>query len=70
MDISNAKRAAFAEAALEAWRVETGMPRSDSDARDLIYDLLLLLECEGRDALNELEDVRDDFESDRRAGLV
>lgn len=70
MEISNARRATWAEAALAAWRTETGMPRSDSDARDLIYDLLLLMESEGQDALDELETLREDFESDKRVGLV
>lgn len=70
MSISNAKRATWAETALEAWRAETGLARSDSDARDLIYDLLLFLESEGHDALNELEDIRENFESDKRAGCV
>lgn len=70
MNISNAKRATWAEAALEAWRVQTGLGRSDSDARDLIYDLLLFIESEGGDALDELEDVRESFDSDKRAGSV
>lgn len=66
MNISNAKRATWAEAALNAWRAETGMRRSDSDARDLIYDLLLLMESEGQNALDELETVREDFEDEKR----
>jgi ElaB/YqjD/DUF883 family membrane-anchored ribosome-binding protein len=70
MDISNAKRATWAEAALAAWRVETGQKRSDSDAQDLIYDLLLLLESEGHDALDELEEIRENFESEKRMSRV
>lgn len=70
MNISNAKRATWAEAALETWREQTGLGRSESDVQDLMYDLLHLLKSEGRDALSELEDLRETFEADKNLGLV
>lgn len=64
MDISNIERAAWAEAALVAWKIEKGERGTDeSDARDLIADLLHMLTLEGRNALGELRMAQGNFEA-------
>jgi hypothetical protein len=67
MGISNVERMAWAEAALVAWRAEKGERGTDeSDARDLVADLLHLLASEGRDIEKELEMARGDFDAEWR----